>query len=118
MFGGTIGMKTTLFKAVCFSIVATSVAQAGQAAALPKPIKPIHAALMIDKADKINKPLSPIEKALSQQKRERIDNKFSLDNDPIKVMTTIQVAPTQNFFAEQHQRFSRFLQTFFVQHNS
>ena len=111
-------MKLPLYKALCFSLCTIMMVQAGQAAALPKPIKNTTSALQVDKTNKMNKPLSPIEKALSQQKRERTDSKFNLDNDQIKVMTTIQAAPTQNFFAEQHQRFSRFVQSFFPQHNS
>jgi len=59
---------------------------------------------------------SPIEKALSQQKRN--DNKFSLDNDQLKIMTSIKTAPTQTFLADQHQRFSRLLQSIFQPHSS
>jgi hypothetical protein len=35
------------------------------------------------------------------------------DND-LKIMTSIKVAPTQNFFATQNQRFSRFVQSLFL----
>lgn len=57
---------------------------------------------------------SPIEKAIQQQKTEK---KLHADNN-LKVLTAIKVAPSQNFLAEQNQRFSRFLQTIFPQNNS
>ena len=39
------------------------------------------------------------------------------DND-LKMMTSIKAAPTQNFFASQNQRFSRFVQSFFSSNQS
>jgi hypothetical protein len=57
-------------------------------------------------------PLSAlIEKAISQQKGS--DRTTMTDND-LKIMTSIKVAPTQNFFATQNQRFSRFVQSLFL----
>lgn len=59
---------------------------------------------------------TPIEKALSQQKRN--GNLFnSSNNDPIKVVNTLN-QPTQNFLADQNQRFSRLLQSLFQQESS
>ena len=111
-------MKFSFLKATSLGFALVLSTQIGHSAALKKTDTPIQASVGIEKADKLIKPLSPIEKALSQQKRERYDSKAVLDNDQIKVMTTIQIAPTQNFFAEQHQRFSRFVQSIFSQHNS
>lgn len=111
-------MKITFLKTLGLSILFASATQMGHTAALEKTNKPVHSTIVVEKSDKLTKPLSPIEKALSQQKRDRNESKSMIDNDQIKVMTTIQVAPTQNFFAEQHQRFSRFVQSIFPQHNS
>ena len=59
---------------------------------------------------------SLIEKALTQQKQKK-KKKFDSNND-LKVLTSIHVAPTQNFFALQNQRFSRFVQALLPQGNS
>ena len=59
---------------------------------------------------------SLIEKALTQQKQAD-KQKFESNND-LKVLTSIHVSPTQNFFALQNQRFSRFVQALFPQGNS
>ena len=59
---------------------------------------------------------SLIEKALTQQKQAD-KQKFESNND-LKVLTSINLAPTQNFFALQNQRFSRFVQALFPQGNS
>ena len=59
---------------------------------------------------------SLIEKAITQQKQAD-KQKFESNND-LKVLTSIHVAPTQNFFALQNQRFSRFVQALFPQGNS
>lgn len=53
---------------------------------------------------------SPITKALHQQK---IDPELHHTKDEIKVLVAIKSAPTQNFFAVQNQKFTRFLQSFF-----
>lgn len=59
---------------------------------------------------------SLIEKAITQQKQTD-KQKFESNND-LKVLTSINLAPTQNFFALQNQRFSRFVQALFPQGNS
>lgn len=60
---------------------------------------------------------SLIEKALIQQKR--ADKQPTLPSaDELKVLNAIRVAPTQNFFAAQHERFSRFVQALFESHES
>ena len=59
---------------------------------------------------------SLIEKAITQQKQAD-KQKFESNND-LKVLTSINLAPTQNFFALQNQRFSRFVQALFPQDNS
>lgn len=105
-------MKTSVYKTICLSLVFGFVTQATQAAALQKTSKPVQAPTVTEKQQ------SPIEKALSQQKRERSDNKLLSNKDQFKVMTSISVAPTQNFFATQNQRFSRFVQAIFPQQSS
>lgn len=57
-----------------------------------------------------------VERALDQQKRNL--SSLPTTDDELKMLNTIRVAPTQNFFATQHQRFSRFVQSFFQPHNS
>ena len=57
---------------------------------------------------------SPIERALQQQ---RSEGKLRSDNN-LKVLTSINAAPSQSFFASQNQRFSRFIQSLFTQSNS
>ncbi len=60
--------------------------------------------------------LSPIEKALNQQKRE--GNKVLSNPDDLKVFTSLKSTASQNFLAEQHQRFSRLVQAIFQPHSS
>ncbi|NHC03758.1 DUF4179 domain-containing protein [Acinetobacter sp. 187] len=110
-------MKTAFLKTLGLSLMIATTAQVGHSAALKKTTAAVQTNMVMEKSDKLLKPLSPIEKALSQQKRDRHDSNTVIDNDQIKVMTTIQIAPTQNFFAEQHQRFSRFVQSIFPQHS-
>ncbi|WP_288382484.1 DUF4179 domain-containing protein [uncultured Acinetobacter sp.] len=56
-----------------------------------------------------------IEKALNQQKR----NVSALGNDNDLIMlNSLRVTASQNFFATQHQRFSRFVQSLFQPHSS
>lgn len=82
--------------------------QTTQAAAISSSSNVATSQIMKDK-------LSPIEKALSQQKR---DNKVFSNQDDIKVFASLKTAASQNFLAEQHQRFSRFVQAIFQPHSS
>lgn len=106
-----IGMKTAIFKALCLSLTLTATIQTVDAAAIPKNTKVATPLVSLEKQ-------TPIEKALTQQKRERGDNRLIFQNDQIKILNSLKSAPSQNFLAEQHQRFSRFVQAFFPQHNS
>lgn len=92
-----------LYQAVCLSLTLGCLTQGIHAAGLQK---------------QIEKQKTPIEKALTQQKLDRSENKLLVNNEPIKVLTSISAAPTQNFFAEQNQRFSRLMQTIFPQQPS
>ena len=58
--------------------------------------------------------VSLIEKTLNDQKIKG----ETLPNNSLKVLRSMNVAPTQNFFAVQNQRFTRFIQSFFSQTNS
>lgn len=60
--------------------------------------------------------VSLIEKELSKQKQntKAIDS----DLDSIKILNAIHVQPSQNFFAYQHERFSRILQALFQTRDS
>ncbi len=60
---------------------------------------------------------SLIEKALIQQKRANKQPAVA-SADELKVLNAIRVAPTQNFFAAQHEHFSRFVQSLFESHES
>ena len=64
----------------------------------------------------IDKSSSLIVKALDQQKRNTA--MLPSTDDELKMLNTIRTTPTQNFFANQHERFSRFVQTIFQPHTS
>ncbi|WP_407643272.1 DUF4179 domain-containing protein [Acinetobacter suaedae] len=64
----------------------------------------------------MEKTASPIVKALDQQKRNTA--MLPSTDDELKMLNTIRTTPTQTFFASQHERFSRFVQTIFQPHNS
>lgn len=66
-----------------------------------------------------NKQPSPIEKALEQLKRDE-SKPNALNNDKLKVkaFASSQKEPTQHFFAEQNQHFSRLLQNIFQSQGS
>ncbi|MFH7807625.1 hypothetical protein ACE01U_03020 [Acinetobacter sp. BSP-153] len=94
-------MKATFLHSVTLSIGLACMSQIGHSAA-------------IQNNDKVAMPAektSLIEKALSQQKS---GEKNTLTDTDLKIMTSIKVAPTQNFFATQNQRFSRFVQSLFL----
>ncbi|MBF7682203.1 DUF4179 domain-containing protein [Acinetobacter sp. B5B] len=67
--------------------------------------------------DVLNQPqLQLSENALNKQKQ-NLNNPLS-EHDDLVLLNTIHAAPTQNFFAAQQQRFSRFLQNLFSLCNS
>lgn len=104
--------KAHNYLVLTISIACGAVTQMTSAAAIEKSIKVAQPMMISEKQ-------SPIVKALSQQKRERQDNKLpTTDVDQLKIITSINNAPSQNFLAEQHQRFSRFVQALFQPHNS
>ncbi|WP_130803681.1 DUF4179 domain-containing protein [Acinetobacter ihumii] len=74
------------------------------------------AAVIKDTQIKPSEKNSMVEKALDQQKR----NVAALPttDDELIMLSTIRVAPSQSFFAVQHQRFSRFVQAIFQPHTS
>ncbi|OTG67574.1 hypothetical protein [Acinetobacter silvestris] len=102
-------MKIQIHKVIGLSLCLGCFAQMSQAAAIKDSHKQVISSVVSEKQ-------SPIEKALAQQKRG--DNKLVSDNDQLKVLTAINNAPTQNFLAAQHQRFSRFVQALFQPHSS
>lgn len=67
-----------------------------------------------------SKPITPIvkvsliEKALNDQKTKG----DTQSNNSLKVIRSINTAPTQNFFANQNQKFTRLIQSLFSQNNS
>ena len=96
-----------LKKTLCLSLFLACSVQFGHAA-----IKESSNIKTIDKSTSS----SLIGKALDQQKR-NISMIPSTD-DELKMLNTIRTTPTQNFFATQNQRFSRFVQSLFQQQNS
>ncbi|OTG84945.1 hypothetical protein [Acinetobacter sp. ANC 4648] len=102
-------MKIQVHKVIGLSLCLTCFAPISQAAVIKDSHKQLLSSVITEKQ-------SPIEKALAQQKRG--DNKLVSDNDQLKVLTAINKAPTQNFLAAQHQRFSRFVQALFQPHGS
>ena len=97
---------TPVITALSLSLTLGFMAQIGHAAA----IKATDAKISLSPEKS-----SLIEKALQQQKQGT--NTFRNDND-LKVLTEIKVAPAQSFFASQNQKFTRFVQVFFSQNNS
>ncbi|MCH7335811.1 DUF4179 domain-containing protein [Acinetobacter sp. NIPH 2699] len=96
-----------LKKALCLSLFLACSIPAGHAAA----IKENNNLKMLEKTT------SPIAKALDQQKR-NTSLSLSATDDELKMLNTIRTTPTQTFFASQHERFSRFVQTIFQPHSS
>ena len=96
-----------LKKILCLSLFLACSVQFGHAA-----IKESSNIKTIDKATSS----SLIGKALDQQKRNI--SMIPATDDELKMLNTIRTTPTQNFFATQNQRFSRFVQSLFQQQNS
>ncbi|RLZ10177.1 DUF4179 domain-containing protein [Acinetobacter sp. 2JN-4] len=96
-----------LKKALCLSLFLTCSISVGHAAA----IKENNSLKTLDKTT------SPIVKALDQQKR-NTSLSLSATDDELKMLNSIRTTPTQTFFASQHERFSRFVQTIFQPHSS
>ena len=59
---------------------------------------------------------APDTKALDQQKRNPV--LLPATDDELKMLNNLRTTPTQNFFAAQHERFSRFVQSIFQPHSS
>ena len=64
----------------------------------------------------VEKSSSLIVKALEQQKRNPV--LLPATDDELKMLNNLRTTPTQNFFAAQHERFSRFVQSIFQPHSS
>ena len=64
----------------------------------------------------VEKSSSLIVKALDQQKRNPV--LLPATDDELKMLNNLRTTPTQNFFAAQHERFSRFVQSIFQPHSS
>ena len=97
-----------LKKTLCLSLFLVCSVQIGHTAA----IKESSNIKTIDKSASS----SLIVKALDQQKRNT--SMIPSTDDELKMLNTIRSTPTQNFFATQNQRFSRFVQSLFQQQNS
>ena len=93
-------------KTLCLSLFLVCSVQIGHAAA----IKESNNMKTIDKSSSL------IVKALDQQKRNTA--MLPSTDDELKMLNTIRTTPTQNFFANQHERFSRFVQTILQPHTS
>lgn len=106
---GVDGMNKQFLHILGLSLGLAVMTQTGHAAIIKDTNKPVQSTIVDDK-------LSPIEKALTQQKRG--ENKLISDKDQIKVLASIKSTASQNFLAEQHQKFSRFVQALFQPHNS
>ncbi|MBP6190501.1 MAG: DUF4179 domain-containing protein [Acinetobacter sp.] len=63
-----------------------------------------------------DKSASLIVKTLDQQKRNPV--LLPATDDELKMLNNLRTTPTQNFFAAQHERFSRFVQSIFQPHSS
>ena len=96
-----------LKKTLCLSLFLACSVQFGHAA-----IKESSNIKTIDKSTSS----SLIGKALDKQKRNT--SMIPSTDDELKMLNTIRSTPTQNFFATQNQRFSRFVQSLLQQQNS
>ncbi len=111
---GDVYMNTEFYKAIGLSLCLCVIVQTTQAAVIKDTQKPIISAVVTDKQ-------TAMEKALTQKssiKDKRGDYTLVSNDDQLKVLTSIKTAPAQNFLAEQHQRFSRFVQALFQPHTS
>lgn len=108
-------MNKHFLKTALLSLSIATIAQSGHSAGLATSTKEHSTKSSVARSHNPDK-LSLIEKALIQQKR--ADNQEMTSTDELKVMAAIRVEPTQNFFATQHQRFSRFVQALFQNHES
>lgn len=116
--GEVLGMlrilKSSKSKIVTFSLFLAVFSQVGHTAAIKDTNKLVSPSVAVA-------PQSPIERALNlkaSKMDKKGDYKLIADNDQFKVLTSIQAVPTQNFLAEQHQRFSRFVQNWIQPHTS
>jgi hypothetical protein len=103
---GMLPCKHQNLKTLCLSLFLVCSIQVGHAAA----IKENNNIKTIDKSSSL------IVKALDQQKRNTA--MLPSTDDELKMLNTIRTTPTQTFFASQHERFSRFVQTIFQPHTS
>lgn len=103
-------MNKQFLQVLGLSLGLAAMAQTGHSAAIKDTNKPVQSTIVT--AEK----LSPIEKALSL--KDRNESKLVSDKDQIKVLASIKTTASQNFLAEQHQKFSRFVQALFQPHSS
>lgn len=103
-------MKNQYLKVLFLSVGLSLIASSGHTAVLQTSKK--STAVHSSAVEKV----SPMTKALNQQQKSLINSPDLSSNT--KIFTSIQTKPSQNFFAEQHQRFSRFVQSIFPSHNS
>lgn len=96
-------MQALKFRTIsCLSVLIFSI-QIGQAAVLQD-----H--------HQISQKHSLVKKALSQQKHNTL--MLPSTDDKLKMLNTLHTTPTQIFFASQHERFSRLVQSIFQSRNS
>lgn len=101
-------MKFSVLTASILSLIMMCSIQLGHAVAVKPGLSKAPVTTVDTKA-------SPIEKALLQHKAD----KATLNTDDnIKVLTAFKTTPSQNFFAEQNLRFTRFVQSIFSSGNS
>ncbi|MCO8043858.1 hypothetical protein NI467_00500 [Acinetobacter bohemicus] len=100
-------MKTSLLTTSILSLIMLLTTQFGHAVV----VKNTAPKTLINQLEVKN---SPIEKALQQHKTD----KTLYTEDNLKVQTALKITPSQNFFAAQNQRFTRFVQSIFSPNHS
>ena len=100
-------MKFKLFTASILSLIMLFSIQLGHAVVVKTDLQKASVTTVESKT-------SPIEKAIQQQKSEKTLH----THDNLKVLTALKVAPSQNFFAAQNYRFTRFVQSIFSSDHS
>lgn len=100
----------------CWGMFSTNT-QATSTVAKDESNNKIQSHLLFIHKDLLNQPqLQLSELALNKQKENL--NSQVLEHDDLVFLNTLHAAPTQNFFASQQQRFSRFLQNLLALCNS
>ncbi|MBF7688695.1 hypothetical protein [Acinetobacter rathckeae] len=100
----------------CFGMC-VNIAQATNTAGQAEVDHGLQSRVLFIHQDLLNRPQLKISEHALEKQKENLNSQVS-DHDDLVMLNTIHAAPTQNFFAAQQQRFSRFLQNLLALCNS